>query len=242
MQATRAEADRVATALARSTAASRTSTAVAGVPLGSRVAAGGKSISSAGHSMSSLSLPLLGAATVSIKEAVDFQSAMTLINTQAGAGTQEVTKLSQAVLKLAPAVGTGPTELAEALFPIESVGLRGAKAMEVLKVATEGARVGHADLATTTDVLVGALKVADLAAHGLAATMGLLNATVGGGKLHMEDLTAALGTGVLPAAKGVGLGLRDVGAGLDVMVGLGITGDRRGDPAQDAVRPARYRL
>lgn len=237
MQAQRAEADRLAAAnkargdavTAQYAAAQRvqaatlgpTAAAIAGPSMLSRAGtsirgAGGR-ISAAGHSMSGLSVPLLGAAVVSIKQAVDFQSAMALIQTQAGASAAEVKNLSAAVLKLAPQVGSGPAELAKALFSIESVGVRGAKAMDLLHVAAEGAHVGHADLAQTTDVLVGALKTADLHTHGLGATMGVLNAIVGGGKLHMPDLTAALTTGILPAAKGAGLGLTDVGAAIDVM-------------------------
>ncbi len=190
--------------------------------IGAAVGTFGKGAESFGHRASGLSVPLLGAAAVSIKQGVDFQSQMTLVQTQAGASAKEVGKLSAEVLKLAPTVGTGPIELAKALFPIESVGIRGAKAMELLRTAAEGAHVGHADLATTTDVLVGVMKTADLHTHGLAATMGALNAIVGGGKLKMDDLVQAITTGVLPGAKGLGLGLRDVGAALDVMTARGV--------------------
>jgi hypothetical protein len=43
------------------------------------------------------------------------------------------------VLDLAKAMPQGPNELAKGLFHLESVGLRGAKAMDALKIAAEGA-------------------------------------------------------------------------------------------------------
>src|SRR5690242_9060979 len=85
---------------------------------------------------------LVAGAGVSVKMASDFQSAMELIRTQAGASQAEVDNMSKSVLALSGQVATAPTALAEGLFHLESVGLRGAQALDVLRIAAEGAKVG----------------------------------------------------------------------------------------------------
>src|SRR6266540_2446022 len=81
-----------------------------------------------------------GAAVASIKLATEFDSAMERVHTQAGASQAEVEKMSGAMLDLAPKVGTGPEALAESLFHVESVGLRGAKALDTVAASAKLAK------------------------------------------------------------------------------------------------------
>ena len=160
----------------------------------------------------------LGAvATGSLNLAVGFEKAMLLLHTQAGYAEKDVKRLSEAVLALSPKAGFSPDDLANSLFHIASAGVPAAKAMDVLQAAVKGARVGSADLETTANGLVGILRTAPKDIKGAGDAMGVLSAIVGQGNLRLRDLTAALGTGILPAAKSFGLGLRDIGAALDVM-------------------------
>lgn len=168
------------------------------------------------------SLGILGVGGISLKVASDFQKQMELVHTQAGYSQQEVDKLRRSVLQLAPAVGVGPTKLAQGLFHIASSGVPAAHAMEVLKIAAEGAKVGNADLEAVTNALVAIMRTAPKDINSVGEAMGVLNDIVGHGNLRMEELTAAMGTGLLAAGKAVGLGLRDVGAALDTMTSRGI--------------------
>lgn len=152
----------------------------------------------------------------SIDAASQFQSSMELIRTQAGASQTEVDNMSKAILGLAPQVGTGPDELATALYHIESAGFRGQQALEAVKIAAEGARVGQANLEDVTNGLNAVLVAGVPEAKNMAGAMGELNAIVGAGDMHMQDLADALGTGILATAKNFGLGLADVGAALAV--------------------------
>ena len=172
-------------------------------------------------------LGLGGLAIASTNAAKTFQSDMTLIQTQAGASAAEVTNMSAAVLKLAPQVGVGPEELAAGLYHVESAGLRGAKALDVLTVAAEGAKVGHADLESVTNALVAANQSGVKGVEDMSGAMGSLNAIVGAGNMRMQDLTDAMGTGVLSTAKNYGVTLQSVGAALADMTDQGI-------PAVDA--------
>jgi TP901 family phage tail tape measure protein len=150
----------------------------------------------------------------SIKMATSFQSSMELIHTQAGATQGEVQKMSSAVLDLAGPTATAPDELAAGLFHLESAGMRGQTALDALKVAAEGAKVGHADLESVTNALNASIASGIPGVQNLQGAMGSLNAIVGSGDMRMQDLADALGTGVLAAVKGFGLNLNDVGAAL----------------------------
>ena len=152
---------------------------------------------------------------------------MELIETQAGAPQGEIKKLRQSVLDLAKGSVQGPIALAKALFFVESAGFRGAKAMDILDLASKGAMVGQADLEEVTYALTAAMKTGIKGTESSTKAMGALNAIVGQGQMKMGDLTAALSTGIIPAAKRVGLTLADVGGALDVMTARGI-------PAQQA--------
>lgn len=169
----------------------------------------------------------IAASAYSVKMASDFQSSMTLIQTQAGASAKEVDMMSKAILNLAPAVGSTPKQLADALFFIESAGYSGAKALDILKLSAEGAKVGEADLADTAKAVTSILNSHIKGVKDATDAMGQMNAIVGAGKMKMEDLNSALSSGILASAQSFGLSLKDVGAALDTMTNAGV-------PAEEA--------
>lgn len=158
---------------------------------------------------------------------IDFNQAMELSHTQAGATAKEVSNLSGKVLELSKHSEFAPTELANGLYRVESAGIRGSKALKTLDDAQKLAAVGQSDLQTTTYALVAAMNSGIKGTETSAKTVGVLNAAVGEGNMRMDDLTGALGTGVLPAAKAFGLSLKDVTSAIDVMT-------RSGTPATAA--------
>src|SRR6266540_2981902 len=160
------------------------------------------------------------AAVASIMLATKFDAAMERVHTQAGASQAEVEKMSGAMLDLAPKVGTGPEALAESLFHVESVGLRGAKALDTVAASAKLAKVGNADLEQTTNAVAAAFVTQMKDARSLNQIVGLLNATIGQGNMKMNDLTAAISTGILSVAKNFGLGLADVAGALTLMNNL----------------------
>jgi TP901 family phage tail tape measure protein len=189
---------------------------------GSHLKSLGGGMSSFGHKLTSLSVPLLAVGAYSVKMAMNFNTSMTQLQTQAGASAKEVKKLEGAVFKLGPKIGEGPKELADALYPIRSVGLKGAQAMQALTASAKGAQIGGSGLTETADALSGALRTNMKDVKSASGAMDIMNKVVGLGKLHLTDLTQAFSTGILPAAKTAGLGFRDVGAALDAMTAQGI--------------------
>jgi TP901 family phage tail tape measure protein len=167
------------------------------------------------------------ALTSAVNQAKNYQQSMELIKTQTFGTQQEVDSMSTSLLDMARSVGTAPEDLAAGLYHIESAGLRGAKALDVLKVAAEGAKVGGADLESVTNALVAANQSGVKGVQDMGSAMGTLNGIVGAGNMRMQDLADAMGTGVLSTAKSYGVTLQSVGAALADMTDQGI-------PATDA--------
>ncbi len=185
----------------------------------------GEGLKSYGHQMSGLALPIAAVGFESVKMSMDFRAAMERVHGQAGASEAEVKKMTKAVLAM-KGTAHSPKELADALFHVESTSIRGAHALDLLKYAAIGANVGNTNLESVTNALVSVLKTAPHDIHGAGQAMGLLNEIVGAGNMRMDELVGAISTGVLPAAKTFGLGMRDVGASLDVMTSRGIPAEQ----------------
>ena len=175
---------------------------------------------------------LVGALGASVNSSRDFASAMELIKTQAGGTQAEVDNMTQAILKLAPAVGSTPEQLAAGLYHIESAGLSGAKALDVLTTSAKLAKVGQADLEATTNALIAAVNSGVKGITDTTQAAGVLNSVIGSGNMRMEDLNAALGTGILSSAKIFGVSIQSVGGALAAMTNQGI-------PAIDAANEIR---
>ena len=161
------------------------------------------------------------------KMATNFDQAMVRVQTQAGASGREVKAMRGEVLKLAKQSEFAPVELADGLFRVESAGFRGKKALDVLTKAEQLASVGGSDLEATTNAVTSAMNSKAKGTKTASKVVGTLNAAIGQGNMRMEDMVGALSTGILPAAKGFGLSLRDVTSALGVMT-------RAGTPAQAA--------
>lgn len=179
------------------------------------------------------------AAGVTVKMAGDFQSSMAKIHTTAGVPQAAIKGLGDGVLKLAGQVGTGPQSLAAALYHIESsfasTGLSASKAMELLKISAEGAKIGNSDLVDTTNALDAAVVSGIKGVQSYSQAMGALNAAVGSGDMKMQDMADALGTGVLAVVKNFGVTLRDSGAALATFGDNNIRGAEAGTQLRMAI-------
>lgn len=171
----------------------------------------------------------------SVKMASSFKSTMELIATQAHAGQQEVDNMSKAVLALAPTVGIGPEKLAEGLYHVESTGLRGSAALDVVKASAQEAAIGMADFDDVTYAMSGVMSVALKDVQNAADGVAYLNTIVGTGDMRMGDLAKAIGTGVLPVFKSAQLGMRDFGSAMAVMTDNSMPAEQAANHLKTAV-------
>lgn len=163
-------------------------------------------------------MAMAGVGYESVKMAMSFQKAMEMLVTQAGVPQSHLNALKAGVLDLAGKVGFSPDSLAESLYHVASnmasMGASSATMMKVVQTAAEGAKVGGASLVDVTNALGAAIASGIPGVQNFSQAMGALNAIVGAGDMHMQDLTEALGTGLLAVVKGYGLSLKNVGAAL----------------------------
>lgn len=176
---------------------------------------------------------------ITIKMAGDFQAEMAKLNTQAGVSKDKIKGLSDGVLQLAGQVGFSPTSLAESLFHVESnfesMGITSSKALEIVKVAAEGAATGHADLVDVTNALTAAVASGIPGVENMSEAMGVLNGIVGVGDMNMQNLAQAFGSGMVATVKGFGLSITDVGAALAVFGDNNIRGSIAGNQLRMSV-------
>ena len=215
-------------AAADEASASATTLGAKTVAAGSAMEAMGAKTVAAGRSLTThLTLPMAAVGAVSAKMAMDFDQAMTLVQTQAGASADEVATMRQAILDLGGKVQETPKQLAEGLYWIESAGFRGAQALDVLKVSADLASVAQTDMSESANAVSSLLKAMPDQFRDVADAAGMMNAVVGNGKMTMADLNAAIGTGFLSAAETYGVSAQSVGSALAFMTAQGI-------PATDA--------
>jgi len=196
--------------------------------VGAKLKSVGESMTSAGRTLTTdVTLPIAGIGIAATKMASDFQASMTQLVTQAGLPADQLQKLTDQVQAFADSgAQQTPEVLAQGLYHIVSLGVPAAHAMDVLKLASEGAAIGHANLEDVANAL-GAAVASNIKGSGdYTNAMAVLNATVGAGNMRMQDLATSLGN-VLPQATTAGLSLTDVGAAMATMTDNGM-------PAADA--------
>lgn len=161
---------------------------------------------------------LLVAGVEGVKMSVNFQAAMERIHTQAGAAQSQIHSLSEAVLRMSGrSTAQGPMALSKGLYDFISVGMKANQAVLALRQAANLADVGHSNLEQTAAALAGAWKSGISGATNFNAAAATVNATVGAGKMTMQDYVEALGTGILPVAKNAGLTFKNLGAAVAVL-------------------------
>ena len=212
----------------------------------SAVVAGGKTKGASaeaagfGSAMKTAFLGVAIAGGYGIDQAMKFQASMTQLHTQAGVAQSKIKGLSQQVLQLAGQVGEGPQSLSESLYHVASnmasLGASGPTMLNAVRIAAEGAQVGGANLVDVTNALTAAIASGIPGVSNFSQAMGALNATVGSGDMHMQDLADAFSTGLLASVKGYGLSLKDVGAALATFGDNNIRGAKAGTDLRVAVQ------
>jgi TP901 family phage tail tape measure protein len=183
---------------------------------------------------------LIAVGAASVYAAVRFQSAMEKIHTQAGVAQGSIKPLGDGILKLAGQVGFSPDSLALSLYHVESafasLGIKGPKALALVKIAAEGAAVGGADLVDVTNALTAFEASGIKGAQNMSKAMGIMNAIVGAGDMQMQDLADAFGTGLLASIKGFGVSIQDAGAALATFGDNNIRGAKAGTQLRMAIQ------
>tara|TARA_R110001599_G_scaffold353496_1_gene593323 strand:+ start:11335 stop:13941 length:2607 start_codon:yes stop_codon:yes gene_type:complete len=188
-----------------------------------RIIAFGTKMKAVGRSISmSFALPFAAVGVAGAKMAIDFEQSMTKINTLVGTSVEEVNKLATSVKAMAVETATPAKELADALFFIQSAGIKGAESLKVLEVSAKGASMNMGEItdiaSATTSIMTGFGKTS-------AEAGDLLHETLKQGKFEASEFMNKIGQ-VIPVAAGLGVSFEELGAATATMSKL--SGDAAG--------------
>lgn len=159
----------------------------------------------------------LGAANVF----AGFETNMSRITGLVGLATDEVARMGEELKEIAPAVGVGPEELADALYFVVSAGIDAADAVEVVETSARAAQAGLGDLATIADAVTSAMNAYGPEVLSAEEATDILVATVREGKAEAAELGGAIGR-VIPIASEAGVSFNEVGAAIASMTLTGL--------------------
>ena len=189
--------------------------------VGTNMAVVSRKMETAGKKMTrAVTLPVLALGAVGAKLALNFEDAFTDIEALVGASADEIAHMREAVLDLAPAVGKGPQELAEALYFITSSGLEGSAALDALKASATAAAAGLGDTMTIADAVTSAINAYGLKNLSAAKTTDILTAAVREGKSEPEEFAGSIGR-VIPLASKMGVEFGEVAG---IMAAMSLNG------------------
>ncbi len=167
-----------------------------------------------------ITAPLVAAAAAGLYFAAGFEKEMTKVQALAGASADEVKKMGDAILVLAPKVGVGPEELAKGLFVLESAGFKGAEALDLLTTSAKMAALGMGETEAISRSLVGVMLTYTKENLSAAQAGDLLVKTVQLGNMKVEELVPALAR-VNPLAAAMGIHFTDVAAAIATFTHMG---------------------
>lgn len=156
---------------------------------------------------------LVNAGKQAIQMSRQFEISMSQIRGLVGISAQQVKVYKDEILALGAASSKGPIELADALYFITSAGIKGQRALEVLKESAESAAAGLGETKIVADALTSILNAYGGSTYSAAKANDILVATVREGKAEADQFAPALGK-VLPVAAAFGASFEDVSAGV----------------------------
>lgn len=181
------------------------------------------------------SLAVAAIGYVSVKAAANFQQATTVLVTSGGETLANIQQVRDGILNLAETTGTTTQQLINGMYMIGSAGYTGAKGLDVLKAAAQGAKAENADLGTVSNALTTILKDYGMSADQATLAMDKMITVVQNGKTTTQDLAGSLAN-VLPLASAVGLSFDQVGGALATMTGQGMSAYQATQDLNNSIR------
>jgi TP901 family phage tail tape measure protein len=174
-----------------------------------------------------LTYPIIAAGKASITAARDFEFSMQKMVGLANAAQDSIKSWSDEVLQMGPEVAKRPQELAEALYFILSSGIRGAQALDVLKISAKAATAGLGETQDVANLLTSVLNA--YAGTGITAAKAadILVAAVREGKGEADAFARTMGQ-IIPIAANLGVSFDEIAGG---MAAITLTGSSAANAA-----------
>lgn len=171
-----------------------------------------------------ISAPLALLGKTAVSSFTEFESSMTKTAALTGTSAEETKRLSGEVLGMGKTYGVAAGDAANALYLIESSGIKGADATDTLNVAAKASAVGLGDMATVSGLLTSAVNAYGLANLPAAKAADILTGAVKESKLPADQLAGSISR-VLPIASKLGVSFDQVTGSLAAMSLQGTNAD-----------------
>jgi TP901 family phage tail tape measure protein len=221
----------VGDAMTGSTTRAGASTAAAG----SAAAAGSSGFKTATKSMLGIGIAAGAIVYASLKAATSFQTLSTRLVTSAGESRSALKGVEQGMIQISNETGVMANDVAKNMYVVESGGYHGAAGLEVLRAATEGAKIEGAEFGTVANAVTDVLNDYHLSANKSADVTSQLVKAVSYGKTNFQLLSSSMAN-VLPLAGSLGIKMNDVVGILANMTAHGMTAARASFNIANAMR------
>lgn len=171
----------------------------------------------------------------SLKAASSFQTLTTRLVTSAGEQTSNLALVRKGIIDISNQTGVMADDVARNMYVVESSGKHGAEGIEVLRAATQGAKIEGAEFGVVANAVTDVLKDYHRPASQAGVVTSQLIKAVGYGKTNFQLLSTAMAN-VLPIADPLGIKLQDVTGILAVMTSHGMTAARASFNIANAMR------
>lgn len=200
-----------------------------GASLGSSIATGltrsGKAMESIGSSLTkNVTLPVVAAGTAITAVGMKFDTTLRQIVALTDITQDEIGGVREEILKLAPAIGKSPQELAEAFYFLASGGFKANEALEILEMSAKAAASGLGDAQTVAYVVGASINAFGRENLSAADAVDQLVRAVDEGAAEAPDFAGALGD-VVGSAALVGATFADTAGAIAAMTVRGISAD-----------------
>ena len=193
-----------------------------------KLSAFGSSATAAGTALSlGITAPILAAAGASLYFSGQFESTMVKLHTLAGVLSEDLQKVKDHILDLAPAVGIGPQELALAMTKISSTVSDTTTALKILDISARGSAAGLGEAVDVAGALTSVINSYGASNITAARAGDILTQAIKDGGAEAKELAPTLAN-VVPFAAAMGISFEEVAANIATMTKLGV-------PASEAV-------
>ena len=166
----------------------------------------------------------LGGVGATVSSFSRFEEQMRNVNSIAHLSEAEFSKLSETIRNMPRLEGAtqGPTELAAALYQIQSSGFEGAKGLQVLRASAKAADAGMTSTKTAAEAIAGALNAFSLDANQSKRVSDVFFKTVESGVITFEQLAHSFGN-ISSTAAAAGLSIEETTGAIAALTLKGVS-------------------
>ena len=188
----------------------------------------GKSLTSVGTTLTkNVTVPLAGIATVGLKTASDFESAMSNVKAISGATGEEFDELRQKAIDLGGSTAFSATEVADAMTEMAKAGWNTEQIIAGMGGVLDAAAASGESLGTVSTIVADAITGFGMEAKESTRVADLLTQAANSGTIGINDLGESFKY-IAPVASSMGLSIEDVTTALSAMSMSGIKGSQAG--------------